>query len=138
MFIKSYWKSILWFLVIILLSVLSTNKLPSVNVEFKHIDKIAHFIMYFLFSYFIMEGYALHQKGPRKLAVFMAFLIPFVVGLSTEYVQEIFTSTREGDPWDFLSNTIGIIAGILLFRKLYPIQMSLMRWFKHLMVTMKS
>lgn len=131
MFLKSYWKAVTWFIFILTLSILSTDKLPSVNLDFKYTDKIAHFIMYFIFSYLIIEGHVHYNKGPKKLAITLAFFIPFIVGLITEVAQESLTLTREGDPMDFIANTFGIIAGILFFSKIYKLQTYILKTIKH-------
>lgn len=131
MFLKSYWKAVTWFILILTLSILSTERLPSVNFDFKYTDKIAHFIMYFFFSYLIIEGHVHHKKGPKKLIKALAFFIPFVVGLVTEVAQESLTLTREGDPMDFIANTLGITVGILLFSKVYKVQTSILNFIKN-------
>lgn len=122
MLFKNYWKSIAWFSIIILLSVISSNKLPEVSLSFKFTDKIVHFVMYFIFSYLIMEGHEQHVVSTRKYHILVAFLIPLAVGVFTELLQELITLTREGDPWDFVANAFGVIMGIILFSRIYPLQ----------------
>lgn len=132
MFFKNYWKAILWFVIIILLSVLSSNRLPSVNINLWHTDKIAHFIMYLLFSYFIMEGNGQSPWGLKKSAVIIAFIFPFLVGLSIEFVQEILTETRTGELFDFIANTLGVLMGIIFYPKIFKWQVLIIKWLKRI------
>ena len=45
MVIIYYWKAMVWFIIITLLSILSSDKLPDMQMKYEHTDKIAHFIM---------------------------------------------------------------------------------------------
>ncbi len=135
MIIVYYWKAAVWFIIVIILSILSSDKLPDVQMNFEHTDKIAHFIMYFIFSYFILEGHLQSRKGSKRTAILIAFLLPFAVGFATEMMQQSLTLTREGDPYDFFANTLGILIGILLFRYIYRFQLLIISKCKQLVST---
>lgn len=133
MVIIYYWKAMVWFIIITLLSILSSDKLPDMQMKFEHTDKIAHFFMYLIFSYLILEGHHQSRQGSKRIIIFVAFFIPFAVGISTELMQHSLTLTREGDPYDFFANTAGILTGILLFRYIYRFQLLIISKFKQLL-----
>ncbi len=135
MIVVHYWKAVLWFIVILVLSIMSSDRLPDVQMNFEHTDKIAHFVMYFVFSYLILEGHFQSRKDSKRTAILIAFLIPLAVGFTTELIQQSLTLTREGDPYDFFANTLGILTGILLFRYIYRFQVLIISKFKQLIST---
>ena len=57
----------------------------------------------------------------RLHAIRTAFLVSSMFGIAIELLQHFFISGRQGDIIDVLSNTIGCILGILLFKWIYEL-----------------
>lgn len=85
------------------------------QIKIPNIDKIVHFALYTLLSFFWM--WSLIKKNQPNSFVKCAFLI-FVVGSSfgilIEFLQENFTKTRSGELLDVVCNCTGILTGILI------------------------
>jgi len=114
---NSYIKSIIWSFVILLSCILPANKISKIGVlGIKHIDKLFHFLMYFIFSLILF--FDLHKnvnalKNKYSVYLFILF-IPFVWGIIIELIQYYLLVNREGSIADIMANISGIFAGILL------------------------
>ncbi len=111
--IKNYWRSILLFIVIVLLSTINTNDLVSDEIHFfKHFDKFAHFTMYFSLSFvFFIENH----KSTRPIRKGWIVLDTIVLGIALEFIQFLFTNYRTGNFYDAVFNTIGVVSGSVLY-----------------------
>lgn len=112
-FIKNYWRSILLFIIIVLLSTINTNELVSDEIHFfKHFDKFAHFTMYFSLSFvFFIENH----KSTRPFRKGWIVLDTIVLGIALELIQFLFTNYRTGNFYDAVFNTIGVVSGSILY-----------------------
>ena len=97
----------LW-LTAISLTPLDGLDLPS----FSYADKIVHFFLYFFLTLLWLLAY---PKWWRKRVLFIILVIFW--GVAIEFIQEYFVPTRSGDVLDALSNTIGALTGLLIFRQ---------------------
>ena len=78
-----------------------------------HLDKIVHFIFYFitavlgtLFLREITKG-----RNPMVPSIIKATIFAIIYGIVIEVLQEIGTTERSGDVLDAVANTLGAIAG---------------------------
>ncbi len=112
-FIKNYWRSVFLFIVIVFLSTINTNNLVSDEIHFfKHFDKFAHFAMYFSLSFvFFIENH----KSTRPIRKGWIVLDTVVLGISLEFIQFLFTNYRTGNFYDAVFNSIGVLAGSVLY-----------------------
>jgi VanZ family protein len=108
------WAAVLW--------VLSSTQpsLPQAP-PIPHLDKVAHFGYFFgggglLAAFF----YLLDPASPRWGRIILrTVLVLALVGLTDEYHQT-FTPGRSGnDPWDWLADVLGALAGSLVFKRLH-------------------
>ena len=85
-------------------------------------DKIVHFLMYLGLAGIASLNYIYDKKGHviiLKLVVF-AILIPVLYGGLIEILQAEFFPPRTGDWYDFLADTLGVLASLpfsLWFRR---------------------
>ncbi|HWS75452.1 MAG TPA: VanZ family protein [Quisquiliibacterium sp.] len=98
--------------VLLVLAVLYVSLAPlSVPVELPtHFDKLEHAAAYvFLAVWF--TGLVARPRYGRVAVALVAF------GLTIEFLQAAMPFGRQGDPWDVLSNIIGIGIGVVMARR---------------------
>lgn len=82
-------------------------------------DKVVHILMYATFAFLCIWGYRKqfisNGEDYRKRALRLTILISITYGGLTELIQEFLIPTRTGDCFDFLSDTIGSLLGVLIF-----------------------
>ena len=113
---NSLLKSIIWGIIILLGSTIPGNKISRVALlELKHIDKLLHFMMYFIFSlilYFDLRKY-INALKIKYFVYLYIFFISLVWGIIIELIQYYILSYREGNVADIMANISGILIGIL-------------------------
>lgn len=110
--IYRYPLSLLTIAVIIYLTLFykSNDKTPT----FQHLDKIVHFIMYGgLCSVLWFEYLCSHKRINIKNIILGAVVLPILFSGGLEIAQSTITTTRKGDIFDFLSNTLGVLFAII-------------------------
>lgn len=84
------------------------------------LDKVVHLCMYAGFAFLCIWGYRRQylsrDKAYRKRALLLTALISVAYGGITELMQEFLVPTRTGDWFDFLSDAIGALLGLLVFQ----------------------
>lgn len=86
-----------------------------VQVKVPSFDKIVHMGAYFLLALSWLIG---SVKKQNKLihAIAVAFLV-VVYGIIIEALQLTITNARQGDMYDVIANSIGVLAALLFFTK---------------------
>jgi VanZ family protein len=102
----------IWYGLIIYASLTPSDKLPAFKL-FPHFDKVVHFGIYF--GLVILLTAALVKKDNHLRSYFLAGLISFLSGITFEIAQQLFTATRSGEFLDIVSNTLGVICGLLFY-----------------------
>jgi VanZ family protein len=87
------------------------NKIPLIGIP--HIDKIAHFGMYFLLMSLII--FETNRALIRNRSLLLLSLYPFFYGIVLEILQSATTDSRYGSFYDVIFNTLGIIMSVLLW-----------------------
>jgi len=132
-FIKSFWKTITWALIVLILSAISGETVSDLGkVYIPHFDKVVHFGMYFTFT-FLMINDVIRSYGTAysiRQIMFFCVLIGVVYGGSMELLQSIPKLHRSKDFYDFLANTIGAFMATIFYKQL--IQM--LNWFLSLFI----
>ncbi|GAB1416497.1 hypothetical protein MASR2M117_19030 [Paludibacter sp.] len=111
-FIISYYKTIIATVIILFLSFAKfppINDLPVVP----NTDKIIHFLMYMSLSVIaLVDTYKIDNLlKKRSQLIIVCLIFPLVLAIITELIQSIPAVGRSGDPYDWLSNTIGVLSG---------------------------
>lgn len=96
---------------IIALSLLPPQHLPKVPL-FPGMDKLVHFMMYFIFSVLLCWALRAEHNYYRLL-----FIIPATIGwgILMEYFQLSMHAGRSFSWYDVLSNSIGVVSGVLVY-----------------------
>lgn len=118
-FVKSFWKTILWALIVLVLSTMSGKKveeIPFMNIP--NMDKVAHFGMYFILTFLLLFDFSRlkSDKTPGKKVILITLLLAIFFGGSMELLQEIPSLQRSTDIKDFMANSIGAFSAALSFR----------------------
>ncbi len=112
-FIKTFWRTFILIIVILILSLANMNNvMPKEMNSFKHIDKVAHLCMYLSLSFmFFIENYSVNNYFKRRWIILDTILF----GIGIEFFQTFFTNDRTGDFYDAIFNSIGVLFGAFLF-----------------------
>lgn len=110
-------KTLIISLLITFLSLANFNDLSTPTVLlFPGADKMVHFIMYFTLSLvFMLECYYKSLVQPKKTKLILINLIPLLMSITLELIQEYLTTSRTGSFYDELFNILGILVAILTF-----------------------
>lgn len=77
------------------------------------LDKIAHFLMFYVFAFVML--YDSNKSTTNLLSPTLSFLIAVSYGFIIELLQSL-TGYRSYDLYDALTDAIGALFGILLYR----------------------
>jgi VanZ family protein len=112
--IGRFWISITVCTFILVMCVIKTEELPQPPVLY--FDKLVHFLMFMGVAgiVFFDNTYYLRRAVGKRQIFLGSFLVPFLLGGVIEILQGYFLPHRSGDYLDFLFNTVGIGAGILV------------------------
>jgi VanZ family protein len=115
MLLKYLWPSIVWSLVILVITLTPGERLPEVG--FFQVDKLVHFIVFgllvFLTLYGSSKAVALKQGSINPILISLVYSIG--LGILVEILQ-LFVPGRSFSLVDILANTIGTILGYYAFR----------------------
>ncbi|MBT3208214.1 MAG: VanZ family protein [Bacteroidetes bacterium] len=123
MILKTFWKSISYFVFIAILSIIPNSKLEKFDIERIYnfqifLDKIEHAIAFFIFSFLFWYDFKKQNKYLflKNYSLLFSIIFSFTIGILIEIVQEyISIIDRTGNILDFYSNNIGIILFVFLF-----------------------
>jgi VanZ family protein len=123
-FIISFWKTITWAVVVLILSAVSGETVKSFG-EFHipHFDKFVHFGMYFTFTFLSINDF-IRSYGTTysvRQIMFYCVLVAVVYGGSMELLQSIPKLHRSRDFYDFLANSAGAVTAALFYKVLIQI-----------------
>jgi len=126
--IRAFWKTIGWSALVIILSAWSGEKINHVMalMPFENVDKIAHFGMYFIFTFLMMYDFN-HFKS-RSFPVIQIIIFSVATAVAFGGMMEILQSLprlhRSTDIFDFLANTSGALTAVIVYK---PINLILSR-----------
>ena len=116
---RNSFPGILCGIIILILTGLPGSLFPKVK-PIIGLDKVVHLCMYAGFAFLCIWGYRRQylsrDKAYRKRALLLTALISVAYGGITELMQEFLVPTRTGDWFDFLSDAIGALLGLLVFQ----------------------
>ena len=92
------------------------SDLPTVSI--KNIDKIIHFVFYFVFVFLWIKSI-----NPISIYYFlMVVIVAIILGISIEFLQEKFTQNRVFDWYDIIANSMGAITSFIIVKSYQSIQ----------------
>lgn len=106
----------MWGIIVLFLSAIPGNELQGVSfLNFNHADKVAHFIMYFVFSFLLIYGFQGSERKNRLISYFYAAGISIAYGILMEFMQHYIFINRDGNIYDILTNSAGAVSAVFIF-----------------------
>ncbi|MBN1253015.1 MAG: VanZ family protein [Bacteroidales bacterium] len=118
--LKDYYKSLVWAILILILSLIKLNPDKEINTLDLPLDKTAHFLLYLLLSFILFfenRKFFPEKKRSIKLIIFLLIIVNFY-GIFMEFLQFSLTDYRSAELTYILSNFSGSIVGFFIFYKL--------------------
>lgn len=123
---------VLWGFIVLFLSAIPGNNLQEVSLlNFNHADKVAHFIMYFVFSFLLIYGFQGSGRNNQFITYFYAAGIAIAYGILMEIMQHYIFTNRHGNIYDILANSAGAVSAVFTFN---PVMKLLVRTKKNIQV----
>ena len=122
MLFRHFTFSILWALLILMLSLVPGSELPEMSFwELLTFDKVMHIFMYGVFAFKTMMAASKQNSiwWMRRWAGVFTIAVVSLFGVSIEIMQETLLPDRYGDWVDVLANTIGVFSGLYIFRAVF-------------------
>ena len=109
---SSFVPVLIWALIIVVGSLLSSSKVPNIAVS----DKGIHFVFYAILAFLLYFPVCLNTKRSFSIVTSAAIvlLIGFTLGTLIELVQHYLIVGRYGEFLDLVANTFGLIVGVIV------------------------
>ncbi len=109
--------ALVWTIIIVYLSTMPTSSLDEYALtDMMPIDKLAHVIMYALYSLLLLYGLSAGRPSSiRTNHWIIAWLVGVSLGILMEVIQSKFFPERHFDFLDIIANIIGSTAGLAVF-----------------------
>lgn len=104
--------SIVWAIVIFVLCTIPSGDMPEVRIP--HLDKIAHFGIFFVQSVLLSLLFDFHSRKSYFQIILLSTLLAFVYGGLIEILQSKFFN-RSGDFYDLIADVLGGFTGAMIY-----------------------
>jgi len=114
--------TILWAAVILLTTLLPSASMPSVSLsDLFSFDSFAHTGMFAVLCFLMIVGMSKQYTSVtiKRRAVLVSFTISVLFGVAIEIMQFTLIPGRSAELMDIVSNTIGCLIGIVIFKWIY-------------------
>ena len=122
MFIKHTKWALLWAMLIFILCAIPGKDIPFIGIwDLFNLDKLIHASLFFIQVVLLIQGFSkqtqiiLFSRRPKLFAVGLCIMY----GGDLELMQGAFFTDRTADIYDFIANSLGAVAGALLFEKIF-------------------
>jgi VanZ family protein len=118
LFLKRYWKSIAWAVVIFIVCTMPSDGVPRFKLfRIDHFDKFVHFSLYLILGVLLfLESRSQEENENLTLnTVIVVGSISIGYGILIELTQLFFTTTRSAELLDVLANTLGFIISVIAY-----------------------
>lgn len=96
---------------------------------FPHTDLIVHAIFYFIQTVLLIQAVIQYNKmNDSALRLRYLLLIPVVMGLLIEGIQDLFITNRYWDVLDIMANIVGVLLALVLARTKLFRRLMLHQW----------
>ena len=114
---------ITWLVIILVLSFVHGNRIPEIEFTFFEIDKLVHFIIYFILAILMCFAFYSSKNEPFSKRIVIIVATGILLGYFIEVIQGNFIKNRFFDVFDILANSSGTILGSLLFKRIMKIKL---------------
>lgn len=117
MILIKYYKTILAFIFVLILSLTPAYDVPKIGfLNIPNIDKFVHLLMYFILtSACLIDIKNNIKKTTNIFFLLVLFIIAFFSGM-IEIIQANYILGRSGSLYDFFANVLGIIISVFIFK----------------------
>jgi VanZ family protein len=121
--LKNQWPGISWGFLILILTGAPGNYFPQISSFWDWLapDKLVHVLIFGVLTYLLLRGnrryYGVKDRYYKTIAC--VTILGVAYGGLTEWLQNHVFIGRDGNLYDFLANTIGCAAGVLIFHDLH-------------------
>ncbi|WNM19344.1 VanZ family protein [Flavobacterium capsici] len=115
---KNFWLAIalLWTSIIFYLCLIDSSELPSLGIKVEGFDKVVHFSFHFIFTVFWVIYLNVTNTSVTRKQVTNVIIASFLIGVTIEFLQGEFTTTRNADIIDVLANSLGTVtSGFIMY-----------------------
>lgn len=107
----------IWLLLLSILSLTPGETLPVVRFNLFELDKLIHFIFYFILIILMNIGFRLKKNEPFYKLIVLNIVIGILIGWSIELIQGNFIESRQFEYSDIIANSLGTVMGMLIYLK---------------------
>ena len=113
---KTYIPASLWFLLILIGSLIPPNNIPDIQFS----DKLIHAIFYGILAFLLFLAVDQQNKKPNTLVSRWraVLIIGFSAGILVELIQVYLTESRSGEWLDIIANVLGMLIALIFAEKL--------------------
>jgi len=106
----SFAPSVVWFLIIVVGSLLPSPKVPDIDVS----DKWIHFVFYAIFGFLLFLSTLTYTKSANSCVARwrLVLIIGTLAGFGIELIQHYLIYGRQGELLDVLANTLGLLVAL--------------------------
>jgi VanZ family protein len=103
--------ALFWTGIVVYFCLAESNEIPTI--EIPNLDKCVHTFFHFVFTlvWFLFLRKQIQRNNVIK-PLFYSFLFSLFFGIGIEFMQQLYTTTRSGDFFDFVANAIGAILAL--------------------------
>lgn len=117
--LRSFWPSILWAILIIVLSTASGKSFPSADwMEWFKLDKWIHAFLYFVLFVLLYIPCVVRRNDLSLFIRLALILTPILLGVMLELIQTLLPD-RSGDIPDAVANTVGVLFGLIFIKMFF-------------------
>lgn len=102
----------LWGILLAILSLMPAGQGNLLLFGIPHIDKIAHFGMYGVWTFLVFRAWSGTSYIPFMKLIWLTFLLGTLTGVLLEYGQYVTTVGRSFEIADMIANAVGSFAGV--------------------------
>ena len=121
--LKKFIPGIAWFFVVLILICLPGDDLPKADdwMSAVYFDKWVHIGLFSILAFLFMLplGKSEINQQNKFILIFKIAISVSIWGLTTEFIQKFFIPGRSFDLLDWVADSVGVLLGLLAFRKLY-------------------
>ena len=117
--IKKYHKTIIWAIIILIVSLSKIKTGEKINSLDLPLDKVAHFLMYFGLTILALWDSKFRNKANKKSRIITTLLLINFYGIFIEFLQLSLTNYRSAEILDFFANLTGSLFAAITFNILF-------------------
>lgn len=112
----------MWSILILVLCTLPGEKLPENGFHIPYLDKIVHFILFYVLGIFVCSELKFQTKFSSRKVAIITILLVSLYGALIELLQHYVFVYRSGEYLDLFADILGGFIGVLTYRGIKTIK----------------